>query len=75
MSDFCHLANTPTNTNNILIVYFCHLASALININGISKMDSHHLVNTLTNTNNKVDDFTKEEIWLHQTNCLLFVNR
>ena len=54
-------------------MYLHHLANILANTNGISKVHFHYLVNTLTSTNDKADNFTKEEIWLHPTNSLLFI--
>lgn len=71
--NFCYLANTFNNTNNMPKVYLYYLASILININGLPKIDPCHLVNILTNTNDKVDNFTKEKVWLNLHNCLLFV--
>lgn len=62
MSNFCYLANTLTNTNNIPKMYFCYLANTLTNSNCISKIDPCHLVNILTNFNDKADNFTKLEI-------------
>lgn len=46
---------------------FYYLVNTLTNTNSISKIDPCHLANTLININNKIDNFTKEEIWLYLT--------
>ena len=56
-------------------IYFCHLANTLANTNKIAKIDHYYQANILTNINDKVENFTREEILLRLTNSSHFVIR
>lgn len=73
--DPSHLTNTLANIDSLLVLDLCHLASTLTNTNDIPKIYFCSLASTLTNINDKLDDFIKEEVWLHLTNCSPLVTR